>query len=183
MLLPTPNAALSATKTVLEQLELLGYGPSFRKELFAMLDESPMFCRFSRDDLNVLSENLLAYKAPAALQLMEEGAFDPFMCLLAAGRLEVVKRDDAGVERRLAVIHRGRTFGEMSLIDGQPHSATIRTLEPCTLVVLTRDHFKQIIQSSPRTAFQITYRIATLLSNRLRQTSGKLVEHLEADSP
>lgn len=69
-------------------------------------------------------------------------------------------------------------IGEMSLIDGLPYSAPIRTIEACTLILLTRNNCTQCVQQHPALGVKLLLEIARLISLRLRQTSGQLVDAL-----
>ena len=72
----------------------------------------------------------------------------------------------------------GRIIGEMSLIDGEPRSASVVADVPTTLVVLTGEGFARLSSDVPRLAVKILLKISKLISQRLRQTSGALVDHL-----
>jgi CRP-like cAMP-binding protein len=67
----------------------------------------------------------------------------------------------------------------MALIDGEPRSATCITAMPCKLVILTKENFLRILAEQPGLGVKIVMKIARLLSQRLRKTSGMLVDYLE----
>lgn len=166
--------------SVLDHLEQLGYGPSFSAEVCGMLESCAMFDQMERYDIEIIAEQMLAYKAEANTTLLKEGQRDPFMCLLVKGRLSVLKERGAydSEPTHLATILPGRTIGEMSLIDGQPHSASVISITPSTLLVLTRKRLNDLSRAHPKTANRLILKIAQLLSHRLRQTSGKLIDYL-----
>ncbi|MCW8824975.1 MAG: cyclic nucleotide-binding domain-containing protein [Gammaproteobacteria bacterium] len=172
--------AVTDPDSLLNNLELLGYGPSFNSEVCEMLEACAMFNQMERNDIELIAEHFLAYVAEPDTMLLKEGHFDPFMCLLTQGKLAVNKEKGAydTAPTRLATILPGRTIGEMSLIDGQPHSASVVTLTKSTLLVLTRDRLNALSRTYPKTANRLILKIAQLLSHRLRQTSGKLVDYL-----
>jgi CRP-like cAMP-binding protein len=70
------------------------------------------------------------------------------------------------------------TLGEMSMIDGEPRFATCMAIEPTTVAVLTRDDMRRIIEDAPRLGTKILLNLMTLLSQRLRRTSAKLLDLL-----
>ena len=160
-------------------LELLGYGPKFRDALRGMLDEIQMFRDFEGGEIECLADFVTAYKAKKGTQVFHEGARDPFMALVAEGRLEVLKDTYEKGRRQIAVVRPGKTVGEMSLIDELPHSATVVAMEPTTLLLLTKEGYRRLGQAHPRLALKVTWQIARLMSHRLRQTSGILVDYLE----
>jgi CRP-like cAMP-binding protein len=168
------------TGSLLDNLELLGYGTSFNSAMCEMLESCAMFNQLERVDIELIAEHMLAYAAPANTTLLKEGQFDPFMCILIQGKLAVYKERGAydTDPTHLATILPGKTIGEMSLIDGQPHSASVVTQTPSTLLVLTRDRLNALSRAYPKTANRLILKIAQLLSHRLRQTSGKLIDYL-----
>lgn len=160
-------------------LELLGYGPTFRERLREMLDEIQIFRDFDGGEMECLADFVTAYKAREGTQVLHEGARDPFMALVVEGRLEILKDTYEKGRRRIAVVRPGRTVGEMSLIDEMPHSATVVAMEPAKLLLLTKEGYRRLAETHPRLAMKVTWQIARLMSHRLRQTSGILVDYLE----
>jgi CRP-like cAMP-binding protein len=75
-------------------------------------------------------------------------------------------------------VRAGKTIGEMSILDGMPHSATAVVVEPATLLLLTRNKFEEFMQGEPEVALKVLRKMAMLMSLRLRQTSGVLLDHL-----
>lgn len=159
-------------------LNLIGEGQRFQSELFDMLAEMPLFNRFEGHEIRQVAEYLHAYAVEPGVDVFPEGAQGNCLGLLVSGKLQVLKKNTLGEQQPLAVITAGKTFGEMSLIDGLPYSATTRTLEACTLVLLTRNNFSKCVQAHPTLGVKLLTEIAKLLSLRLRQTSGQLVDAL-----
>jgi CRP-like cAMP-binding protein len=79
----------------------------------------------------------------------------------------------------VVTLNRGKTFGELSLLDGGPRSSTAIAREDCTLLVLDEDALDDLQDAQPGLAARILRVLARLLSQRLRMTSGRLVDHLE----
>jgi CRP-like cAMP-binding protein len=70
----------------------------------------------------------------------------------------------------LAQLGKGKCFGEMSLFDAEPRSATVSTLEPCECLVLTQQQLYDAIDETPGIAINII----RLLSRRTRELNQKL---------
>ncbi len=86
--------------------------------------------------------------------------------VLVRGRVKVVLYGPSGREVILSIFKSpGDFFGEMSLLDDQPRSATVIAAEPSRLLVLSRGAFQAHLGSHPRTAM----RVLTELSRRLRR--------------
>ena len=66
-----------------------------------------------------------------------------------------------------------------ALVDGEPRSATCICSQASIWILLTRENFVRIIRESPPLSVNILLKIVMLMSRRLRQTSGQLVDVLE----
>jgi CRP-like cAMP-binding protein len=133
---------------------------------------------FSPRELESLAKYFRAYGATKGTVIVEEGAREAHLCLIARGQVTILKESSDGDAKRIGTSGVGRTFGEMSLIDGEPRSASVVADEPSVLLLLTRESFGRMMDDAPRLAVKILMKIARLTSQRLRHTSGVLVDHL-----
>jgi CRP-like cAMP-binding protein len=81
--------------------------------------------------------------------------------LVHAGRVEVRRRTADG-ERLLRVLGKGDLLGEVALWSDAPHSATARTLEPVTLLVVPADRLENIVRTQPSLALAIIRQLARM---------------------
>jgi CRP/FNR family transcriptional regulator, cyclic AMP receptor protein len=91
-------------------------------------------------------------------------------CIIREGQVKVTMISPEGKEIILNTLGPGEFFGEMSLLDEQPRSATIIAIEPLEVVTIWRSDFLQILEES----FSITRKILVVLSKRLRQMSTRI---------
>lgn len=116
----------------------------------------------------------------AGTVVFREGDREAYMCLLISGKAEVRKRSpDAVTDKVISVIHRGKTFGEMSMIDGEPRSATVLATEDSTVLVLTKHNFARLTEECPRLVLRMVLRMYRQASQHLRAMNLALVEHLD----
>ncbi len=132
------------------------------------------------EHVSALAEYVDAYHAPKGAAVFEQGGEGHYLCLLVGGEVEVMITDSTGVQKTLALIETGKPFGEMSLIDGEPRSATAVAKVDSKVLTLTQDEFRTLSEKHPRLGAILLTKLAELMSHRLRQTSGMLVEYLEA---
>lgn len=135
------------------------------------------------DDLSAKeAETLARYLHPCTMEkgafLVRQGAKDAYLALIVTGTMDIVKETPNGAPALLHTAGPGRTIGEMSIIDGEPRSASVVAAEPTTLLILSDDGFKRLVDEVPRLAVRVVMKIAKLTSQRLRLTSGQLVDHL-----
>ncbi len=169
-----------ATGTLFDRLEQLGEGSAFRPRLADMVERADMFRDFSRQEVEQLCHFVSAWAAPRGARVVVEGGRDAYMFIVVSGRLDIFKAAGSGEsERRIATVRPGKSVGEMSIVDGQPHSATAVAAEPAELVLMTRRNLDQLIEDHPALGAKFLRRLCALMSLRLRQTSGVLVDYLE----
>jgi CRP-like cAMP-binding protein len=132
----------------------------------------------SGKEVETFSRYLHLCTAEEGTVIVREGSTEAYLCLLVDGKVSVIKEGDGGTSKQLGSIGAGKTFGEMSLIDGEPRSASVVAEERSTLVVLTGDGLSRLSLEVPRLGFKVLLKISKLLSQRLRQTSGALVDQL-----
>ncbi len=165
-----------------ESLEAIPKSRAFRMEVCESLSGSPLFKDWSMEELDTLSSYMAGYRVPAGVLLFKEGDVGDSMGLLLSGQLEVRKNDAAGVPQTVAHIVAGRTFGEMAAIDGEQRSATCVTAEPCLLALLPKSQFERILTVDEALGTKLLLRVTKVLSQRLREVSGTLVDFLSRDA-
>lgn len=133
---------------------------------------------FNWNQICKISERMKAYSASAGDTLFEEGSKDGTMGILLKGRLNIMKLDDFGVKTELATLSRAQSFGEMSLLDDEPRSASIEAATDVEVLLLTRASLFKLVDSNPSLAFKLLWSISKLLSQKLRQTSGRYLHEL-----
>jgi len=92
---------------------------------------------------------------------------DSFYVILE-GEAKVVNESVRTINRVLP----GDYFGEISLIDGGPRTATVIAETPMTVLTLERSGFRRVIESEPEVAVKILASIATMLRRLQRSTTG-----------
>jgi CRP-like cAMP-binding protein len=160
-------------------LRLIGTGHAFKDELCGMVESTQMFGDFEWHHIEDLCNYLEAYEADQGITLFREGDQGNYMCLIVEGSVDILKEDSHETNKIVSTVGRGKTLGEMALIDGQPRSATAVIAKPATLAILTKTSFQRIVREKPALATQILLKIASLLSQRLRIASGVLVAYLD----
>jgi len=145
-------------------------------EMADMLDRTHWLREFAWTDIEQLARFLTVYQASKDSVIFNEGSRDAYLCLLVEGRVEIQKRSSTQENKTLSVLDPGRAFGEMSLIDGEPRSASAVAGEHCLIMVLSKRDFLRLTEENPRMAVKLLLKLGMVLSQRLRQTSGALVD-------
>lgn len=90
--------------------------------------------------------------------------------LIATGSVQVYMTGIDGRETILSFLERGDFFGEMSLIDGEPRSASVRTVTDAKLLVIHRESFLSLLRKSP----EIAMALMSELCKRLRKANKQI---------
>jgi CRP-like cAMP-binding protein len=139
------------------------------------LRQISFFSELSDYDLNQIA-GITGEKSYSRGELIieERTAAERFF-IIVRGKIEISKRFEDGEEFVLAVHSDGEFFGEMALLDQGLRSATVRAVEPTTVLEISRPNFESLLYKAPLLAF----RILRELSSRLRETGALLVSYLE----
>lgn len=133
---------------------------------------------FNSDETLVLAKVMDLFKVSQDTTIFRQGAKRLFMCLIVSGEVEILREDFRHEHRQLAVVRHDQTLGEMSLIDGQPRSASAVTTTETVMFVLTKEKFDLLAEQTPRIWGKLLLKMCLMMSERLRQTSGELVDFL-----
>jgi CRP-like cAMP-binding protein len=137
------------------------------------LERVGIFADLSKDDLRDLSQRTQPREFGAGAVIVGQEDRGDSLFVITTGRVKVVLYGDSGREIILSILKEGEIFGEMSLLDNQPRSASVIALEATRLLVLERSAFVRHIEAHPTTATAILAE----LSRRLRQ-ADKVIGNL-----
>lgn len=107
-----------------------------------------------------------------------ESARGRHLSMILRGRVRISKTTRAGMEPRLALLHEGDFFGELSIIDGLPRSARAEAVGATEIAFLPAAEFRQMIARSPQFASNLLLNMAI----RLRTIDQTFVTELERNS-
>jgi CRP/FNR family transcriptional regulator, cyclic AMP receptor protein len=142
------------------------------------LRQVPLFAGLQDADLASLAAGLDQAEFAANARIFAIGDANASLHLIRSGKVKVVLPGD-DQEVILAIMGDGDFFGELSLCDGKPRSASVVALEPTSTYVLPRETFLQFVAAHPPAAIQIM----SALASRLRENSERLSENVFLDLP
>jgi len=148
------------------------------EQMTELFDSTPWSQDFAWREIEVFARHMIGRHLRSGEELFAEGEPGDYMAIVVEGRVSVWKESSDGERRELAMIGPGKTLGEMALVDGEPRSASAVASSSATLLLLTRDQFERLARDYPGLAFRLALKIASMLSQRLRRTSGVLVDYL-----
>jgi len=173
---------MAARPGYLAHLEHLGDATKFSPQIHALIPRCHLLENFSPAEVRLLAHFMNVFQAPAGVEIIREGEAGDFMLMMIEGKVEVVKLDRTGMPQVIAVVDAGKTLGEMSMIDGEARFATCVSVEPTVLAVLDRENLARIIVEQPMLGAKILMQMVLMLSQRLRATSGRLLQMIEGQA-
>lgn len=130
-------------------------------KLFSLLDEKEMAA---------LASAFKVTECDTGEAVFAEGEAGDSLYVVLSGKLEVSTRDYTGDKITLAIVGTTELFGETSLFDLGPRSATAVALEKLTLLELHRDDLVSFLKSNPSAALDLL----AIMARRLRETDQLL---------
>ena len=135
-----------------------------------VLKNVPLFSSFSDQQLTALLPAVQHRRFPRGSFIIRAGEETDALYIILAGRCKVLIPDDDGNEVILSVIGPNEFFGEMGLLDDQPRSASVETMEPCETLRITRSAFLGCLRDN----FDAAMLIIRNLVKRLREADRKI---------
>ena len=108
--------------------------------------------------------------------LIEEGTADDALHVMVEGNLEVVKRTAANGTASIAIVREGHLAGELSFIDGSPHTVGLRALCDSTVISLPRESFESIVEDNPLLVYKVMRAVARSAHKIMHQMNDEFIE-------
>ena len=144
---------------------VVGDEPQAPELPWQFLARSPLFADLEPALLEQLAERSRPLRVAAGEWLFREGDPGDAMYLVRAGRLQVVGGSSDVVVRELG---RGDALGELALLTHSPRSASVRAARASDLLVIEREHFDELLRSSPALSLSLN----RILGEQLRSSQA-----------
>lgn len=130
----------------------------------------PLFSMLTNDQAQLIADSVVKRKLRRGELVVEQGRKSNTLFILLNGRARVLTSDARGREVILAVLESGDYVGEMSMIDNEPHSATVRCEVQTDVLVLGRSDFARVLPDNS----SLSYAILRGLVRRLRHANRQI---------
>lgn len=136
------------------------------QEAHTMLSNVSLFADVPPHYLAELEKLSVARKYPKNTVLVTEGDESTYMYIIRKGTVSAFLNNEDGRQVNLNYMHEGEYFGELSLIDGKPRSASIMSVTDCEIILVSRASVQDLISKHPEFAMllltEITRRVREL---------------------
>ena len=130
----------------------------------------PFFTQLSDHELDLVRAVATEKTYPKNAVVLTEGEAGDSLYMIQTGKVKVFIGDEEGREIILKILGPGSFFGEMSMIDKQPRSASVTTLETSTFLVLQHAAFEKCVEQAPT----IGNMVMQVLAQRVREADRKI---------
>lgn len=150
-----------------------------KDEILGFLRPTPLLHQVGSGVLHHLAERVRFCEWPRGATILRKGDPGDAMMIVVLGRVKITSVTDSGRETVLNIIEPGESFGEMSLLDGEPRCADAVATEATKAIVLGRKPFQEALAADRTFGIQL---IADLC-RRLRKTTAIVEDTLFLDPP
>ena len=143
---------------------------SVNMERMLFLRSVPLFREVDGDDIHWINEITREQRVSGGDVIFRENDVGDALYIIVSGTVRVFKGKADQIT--LHIMQERDVFGEMSILDQEPRSASVEAMENTRLLVIMRDDFQRLLMARPRIAFSLF----KTLSGRVRQMSTRLGE-------
>jgi CRP-like cAMP-binding protein len=140
------------------------------------LKEIPLFKDFTEDEINKIANMLTEEFYKKGTVIWEEDSPEQGLHIIDYGKVRVTKRTKEDTKQILAVLKEDNFYGELSLLDGRSHSASVEALEDTKVLVLKRKDMEKLLQENPHTAYKIVRKMTITICEILRDMNDKFMK-------
>ncbi|HPC37692.1 MAG TPA: cyclic nucleotide-binding domain-containing protein [Exilispira sp.] len=136
------------------------------------LKKIPLFSQLKEKDLKSISSLVKEREYKKGEIIVKQGDDGIGLFIIKKGKVKVSKTLANGKVIDIAVHADGEYFGELSMLDNKPRTATVSALEDTTTLIMSYWEFKALLESNP----EIALSIIPVLVERFRETNEQLLE-------
>ncbi len=134
-----------------------------------LLERHPLLVKLPADQLARIAEAGEVESYNAGEDVVDDGSLGDALFLILSGQVAVHRGPQT-----FATLSSGEFFGEMSLVEPAPRSATVTAMQATFLFRLPHDSLRQLISNEPAAANVLLVQIVKTLSDRLRRANAML---------
>jgi CRP-like cAMP-binding protein len=144
-----------------------------------LLSRVSIFAKLRKEQLDRLSKVAKPKTFPKDTAIFFQDDRAGALYVVVKGAVKVYQTADDGKERVLNTLGAGEIFGELGLLDEQPRSATVATLEPTEVLEITNKELRAVVDATP----EVLWKIVEALCERIRQLSTETLDMSFRDVP
>ena len=135
-----------------------------------ILQQIPLFSSLTSEELEAIKRVSITKKFPKDQIILLEDEEGDTLFIILHGKVKVTTFSESGKEVIFSILNEGDFFGEMSLLDGKPRSATVVSMDNAKIQMIRRVEFYRLLEDHPR----IALRLLEELASRLRKADERI---------
>ena len=135
-----------------------------------ILRQIPLFSSLKDEELDAIYELSFTKNCPKDTVILLENEEGDTLFIIINGKVKVTTFSESGKEVIFSILNEGDFFGDMSLLDGKPRSATVISMEDSKLRLIRRNDFNNLIEKHPKIALNFLEELAL----RLRKADERI---------
>jgi CRP-like cAMP-binding protein len=139
------------------------------------LKEIILFKEFTQEELEKISTIMKEAFYPKGTLVWEEDSAEQGLQIIDYGKVRVTRRTKEG-KQILAVLKQNNFFGELSILDGRAHSASVEALEDTKVFILTKADMDKLLAETPQTAYKIVREMTIAICEIIREMNDKFMK-------
>ena len=163
----------------IEDRTLLASGISIDHPEPKLLREFEIFASLNESELSALEKCATYFEYKKDQMIFGAHTAGHELMLIAKGQVKITLSLHSGKKLHLSTMGQGQFFGEMSFVDGRPHSADAIAIEDTTIICISRERFRELCQNDPLMEASVLRSIVLALADRLRHSNSELLEAKE----
>ncbi len=135
-----------------------------------------LFRELSGQEIDVVASVLEEAFYKKGSVVWEEGTPEQGLHIIDYGKVRVCRKTREGHKQVLAVLKENNFYGELSILDGRSHSASVEAVEDSKVLILHKRSMDKLLNENPVTAFNILRAMTIEICELLRQMNAKFMD-------
>jgi len=176
---PIRDVHLNHIERRFQAKELEAQKSSFNIE--GLLGQVSVFSALSAEIRTQIAERSVIAEYGAGEFIVRQGDQGDSLYIIRSGSCGVYVRRNGKQENRIATIDSGEFFGEMSLLTGEPITATVRAMVDTSVIIIDKENFSKILNDNPTISVQLG-EILAKRQKELAEEAGRRVANTPSSS-
>ncbi len=147
-----------------------------KEDIFQVMKQVPVFESLSKKELTEVEKIIYQREYKKDEPIFREGDPGLGMYIIVEGAVEIVGEKNDGKKQILAVLEKGAFFGDLSLLDDAPRSASAIAVNNCSILGFFRPNLLELMNRKPNLGLKILFSLSKIVSERLRRTNEQLAK-------
>jgi len=129
----------------------------------SVLKQIPLFSSLKEEDIVAISRLSVVKTFPKDQIILLEAEDGDTLFVILSGKVKVTTFSEHGKEVIFSILNEGDFFGDMSLLDGKPRSASVISMDDSKIQLIRRSDFYRLLENHPRIALKLLEEMASRL--------------------